>query len=87
MHKSLQQQRVNTEHLFYKKRPQACQSRIQHKQERTKYYEKAQLIFKEEAPWVTLAHARVFRAMSNKVVGYKIEPLGTDVFYEVDLEQ
>ncbi len=53
---------------------------------RTSLYEQAQLIFKKEAPWVTLAHATVFKAMSKKVVGYKLSPFGTESFYEVDLK-
>lgn len=52
---------------------------------RTRLYQQAQARFKKEAPWVTIAHAKVFRAMSNKVVGYKIDPFGGDYFYEVDL--
>lgn len=53
---------------------------------RTDFYKKAQLIFKEDAPWVTLAHARVFRAMSNKVTGYQIHPFGSEMFEKVDLK-
>ncbi len=53
---------------------------------RTKLYEEAQAIFKKEAPWVTLAHAVVYRAMVKGVQGYKIDPFGADYFYEVDLK-
>lgn len=53
---------------------------------RTDLYKQAQVIFKKEAPWVTLAHARVFRAMSNKVVGYQIHPFGSEMFEKVDLK-
>ena len=53
---------------------------------RTGYYEKAQLIFKEEAPWITIAHSIVFMPMRKEVVGYKIDPLGTHSFYGVDLQ-
>jgi dipeptide transport system substrate-binding protein len=53
---------------------------------RTKLYEEAQLIAKKEAPWVTIAHAKAFRAMSSKVTGYKMSPFGTDAFYGVDLK-
>lgn len=52
---------------------------------RTALYEQAQVIFKQEAPWVTLAHARVFRAMSKRVVGYQIHPFGSETFDKVDL--
>ena len=53
---------------------------------RTDLYKKAQLVFKKEAPWVTLAHARNFRAMSNKVTGYQIHPFGSEMFDKVDLK-
>jgi dipeptide transport system substrate-binding protein len=53
---------------------------------RTKLYMEAQVEFKKQAPWVTLAHSKVFRAMSKRVTGYKMSPLGTDTFYGVDLK-
>jgi dipeptide transport system substrate-binding protein len=54
--------------------------------ERTKLYEEGQKIFKQEAPWVTLAHAKVFRAMDSRVEGFQMSPFGTDSFYGVDLK-
>lgn len=54
--------------------------------ERTKLYEKAQLIFKEEAPWVTVAHSVVFMAVRNEVSDYRIDPFGGHIFYGVDLK-
>ena len=54
--------------------------------ERTKLYEKAQLIFKEEAPWVTIAHSVVFMPMRKEVVGYRVDPFGGHAFYGVDLK-
>ncbi len=53
---------------------------------RTLEYYKAQTMFKKNAPWVTLAHATVFRGLSKDVVNYKISPLGTEDFYKVDLK-
>jgi dipeptide transport system substrate-binding protein len=53
---------------------------------RTKLYLDAQIAFKSQAPWVTLAHSKVFRAMTKNVSGYKMSPLGTDTFYGVDLK-
>lgn len=53
---------------------------------RSEDYRKAQQLFKKNIPWVPLAHAKVFRALSSKVVGYKIHPFGTDSFYEVDIK-
>ena len=53
---------------------------------RTKLYEQAQVIFKEEVPWFTIAHSVVFMPMRKEVVGYKVDPLGGHVFYGVDLQ-
>ena len=54
--------------------------------ERTKLYEQAQVVFKEEAPWVTIAHSVVYKPMRKNVVGFKIDPFGGHQFYEVDLQ-
>lgn len=53
---------------------------------RTAAYEKAQKIFKREAPWATIAHSSVFMPISTKVTGYKIDPLGGHFFHNVDLK-
>ncbi len=53
---------------------------------RTKLYEEAQLVFKEQAPWVTIAHSIVYMPMAKNVVGYKIDPFGGHAFYGVDLK-
>jgi dipeptide transport system substrate-binding protein len=53
---------------------------------RTKYYEDAQKIFKEEIPWVTLAHSIVFKAARKEVEGYRISPFGVDNFSKVQLK-
>lgn len=54
--------------------------------ERTRLYEEAQVIFKEEAPWFTIAHSVVTMPMSRNVVDYKIDPFGGHIFYGVDLK-
>ena len=54
--------------------------------ERTKLYEKAQMVFKEEAPWVTIAHSVVFKPVRKEVVDFRIDPFGGHVFYGVDLQ-
>ncbi|TIL78259.1 MAG: ABC transporter substrate-binding protein, partial [Mesorhizobium sp.] len=33
--------------------------------ERTKIYEEAQVVFKREAPWLTIAHSKVFMPMNK----------------------
>jgi dipeptide transport system substrate-binding protein len=58
-----------------------------HVGERTKLYEEAQIVFKEQAPWATIAHSIVFMPMSKKVTGYKINPFGGHAFYGVDIAE
>ena len=53
---------------------------------RTKYYQRAQEIFKEEAPWVTIAHSIVFKPVRKEVTGFKVHPLGSHIFKNVDLQ-
>lgn len=53
---------------------------------RTALYKEAQKIFKEQAPWVPLAHSTVFKTMSKNVKGYKVDPLGRDNFTQVSIE-
>ncbi len=55
--------------------------------ERTKLYEDAQVVFKREAPWATIAHSVVFKAMRNEVENYKIDPFGGHIFYGVDIKE
>ncbi|WP_337266155.1 ABC transporter substrate-binding protein [Oryzifoliimicrobium ureilyticus] len=57
------------------------------KPERTKLYEEAQVIFKKEAPWATIAHSLVSLPMSTKVKGYLMDPLGSHRFDGVDIEE
>jgi dipeptide transport system substrate-binding protein len=53
---------------------------------RVSLYGQAQKIFKEQAPWVTIAHSITHKAFRSNVTGYKIDPLGGDYFYYVDLK-
>lgn len=54
--------------------------------QRTKLYQEAQDIFFQRAPWVPIAHSTIFRAMSKNVTGYKIDPLGGDIFTYIDFK-
>jgi len=54
--------------------------------ERTKLYEQAQVIFKEQAPWATIAHSVVFKPVRKEVVDFRIDPFGGHIFYGVDLK-
>ncbi|MDT8345556.1 MAG: ABC transporter substrate-binding protein [Thermohalobaculum sp.] len=55
--------------------------------ERAALYEQAQVVFKEQAPWATIAHSVVFMPIRKEVTGYKVHPLGKHDFYAVDLAQ
>ena len=55
--------------------------------ERTKLYEQAQVIFKEEAPWFTIDHSVVYMPMSKNVIDYKLSPFGRHQFDGVDLKE
>lgn len=55
--------------------------------ERTKLYEEAQVIFKEQAPWASIAHSVVFKPVSTKVKDFRIDPFGGHIFYGVDIAE
>ena len=55
-------------------------------EQRTQLYKAAQLVFKDEAPWVTIAHSIVFKPVRKEVVDFRIDPFGGHVFYGVDLK-
>ncbi|MES3039156.1 MAG: ABC transporter substrate-binding protein [Bdellovibrionota bacterium] len=59
---------------------------VTEKNKRSDLYKQAQVVFKDQAPWVTVAHAKTFRAMSDKVSGYMIHPFGGDIFDKVDIK-
>ena len=54
--------------------------------ERTKLYEKAQVIFKEQAPWITIAHAVQIMPKRKEVIDFKLSPFGRHTFYGVDMK-
>lgn len=54
--------------------------------QRTKLYEDAQVIFKKQAPWVTIAHSIVYKPLRKEVQGYVIDPLGGHFFQNVSLK-
>jgi dipeptide transport system substrate-binding protein len=55
--------------------------------ERTALYEEAQVVFKREAPWATIAHSIVHMPMRANVEGYIMDPLGGHWFDGVDLAE
>jgi dipeptide transport system substrate-binding protein len=58
---------------------------ITDKTERTKLYEQAQVIFKEQAPWFTIAHAVQLKPVRKEVIDFKLSPFSRHVFYGVDI--
>ncbi len=52
----------------------------------TKLYKQAQVIFKEQAPWFTIAHAVQLKPMRKEVVDFKLSPFGRHTFYGVDIK-
>lgn len=55
--------------------------------ERAKLYEKAQVMFKEQAPWLTLDHSNIYMPMSKKVSGFKLYSVAGFRFGTVDIEE
>lgn len=51
--------------------------------QRAENYEKAQVIFKYERPWITMAHSTVYIPMSRKVEGFIMAPNGSVSFENV----
>ncbi|MCL4134837.1 UNVERIFIED_CONTAM: hypothetical protein GTU68_060479 [Idotea baltica] len=54
--------------------------------ERTALYQEAQKIFKEQAPWATIAHSVVYKPVRNEVQDFKIDPFGGHIFYGVSIK-
>ena len=56
-------------------------------EERADLYKQAQVVFKDQAPWATIAHSVVYMTMRPEVEGYVVHPLGSHIFNEVGLSQ
>jgi len=54
---------------------------------RADLYKQAQVIFKQQAPWATIAHTLETVAMTKAVENYTIDPLGHQNFAGVDLAE
>ena len=55
-------------------------------QERAALYVKAQEIFHQDLPWVTIAHSYVYQPVRKEVIGFKMSPFGLNEFAGVDLK-
>jgi dipeptide transport system substrate-binding protein len=62
-------------------------SQISDQTARADLYQQAQVIFKDQAPWATIAHSLVSLPMSTKVSGYLMDPLGSHRFDGVDITE
>ena len=62
---------------------QARQSRDQ--QERAALYRQALAIFREQAPWIPLAHPKQFSVLRQGVKGFVLSPLGSNNYTHVTL--
>ena len=60
---------------------------VSNQAERQKLYEQAQVIFKEQAPWFTIAHAVQLKPIRKTVVDFKLSPFGRHNFYGVDIKE
>ena len=56
-------------------------------EQRAELYEQAQVIFKEQAPWATIAHSVVYVPMRKNVTGFVQSPLGDYTFDGVDITE
>ena len=54
--------------------------------DRDALYKEAQVIFKEQAPWFTIAHAVQLKPVRKEVVDFKLSPFGRHTFYGVDMK-
>ncbi len=59
---------------------------VSNQAERAELYKKAQAIFKEQAPWFTIAHAVQLAPVRNEVIDFKLSPFSRHVFYGVDIK-
>jgi hypothetical protein len=53
--------------------------------ERAALYQKAEVIVKEEAPWITVAHSMRFDPVRKEVIGYKMDATAHHYFNKVDM--
>jgi dipeptide transport system substrate-binding protein len=56
-------------------------------EKRTELYMKAQEVFKDQAPWYTVAHSVQYKPVRKEVIDFKLSPFGAHVFYGVDIKE
>jgi dipeptide transport system substrate-binding protein len=55
--------------------------------QRADLYMKSQVVFKEQAPWFTIAHAVQLKPVRKEVIDFKLSPFGRHTFYGVDIKE
>jgi dipeptide transport system substrate-binding protein len=55
--------------------------------DRVALYQEAQKIVAADVPWLNVAHSTVFEPIRKEVSGYKVSPLGSHEFQNVDVAQ
>ncbi|MBP6368934.1 MAG: ABC transporter substrate-binding protein, partial [Burkholderiales bacterium] len=55
--------------------------------QRNDLYSRAQVVFKEQAPWFTIAHAVQLKPVRKEVIDFKLSPFGRHTFYGVDVKE
>ena len=53
---------------------------------RIAFYKAAQVEFKAQAPWVTIAHSIVYEPIRTNVKNFKVDPFGLHIFTDVDIQ-
>ena len=54
---------------------------------RADLYKQAEQVFKDQAPWLTIDHSKVFMPMQKSVKNFQQDPLGYHRFDDVDIQQ
>ena len=57
------------------------------RKQRAALYMQAQVIFKEQAPWLTMAHAVQLKPVRKEVIDFKLSPFGRHTFDGVDIKE
>jgi dipeptide transport system substrate-binding protein len=60
---------------------------VSNQAERTDLYMKAQVVFKEQLPWFTIAHALQVKPIRKEVIDFKLSPFARHTFYGVDIKE
>ena len=55
--------------------------------DRDALYKQAQVIFKQQEPWLTIAHAVQLKPVRKEVIDFKLSPFGRHNFYGVDIKE